>query len=541
VAPCALAALWILICVAVNPIGDFPLDDDWAWTGSVRALAESHRLVIVGWAGMSLVAQIAGGALLSMIFGFSHSLLHLAGEAAGLISVLSLYALGRALGAARGVSFIVALVFALNPLVVQLSSTFMTDVPFAAMLLVSLAGLAWSLRSGSRAGLALMALMPIAATLTRQLGLAIPLAMAIGCVIGRRLDLRHLIAIMVAGVGSWVGLDVYERWLRRSGQMSGYYGEQAHVALQVIGHPRLWDKMIPRIGTRFEEIFIYIGFFVLPLLPMLLGRRLEMRRRERRVALGATLLFAVVTLVWLIATGRRMPFDHGFNLIDFGVGPVTLTDVYLKELPHTPTLDSRVWTAVTLLGALGGCGVMFLSITSLLQLIGGERSTEKTLAATAQAYSGGYFLILITAKFLFDRYLITLFAAWMLSALWNGRDTVRRWMIAAALAGLLPLALFSVGATHDYQAWNRARWKALHDLATVYRVPPEQIDGGFEFNGQARYGHASTPGKAWWWVEDDRYMVTMGDMPGYHVFMKVAWTRWIGAHDAQIFVLERNP
>jgi Dolichyl-phosphate-mannose-protein mannosyltransferase len=539
--PCALAALWIAIGVAVNPIGNFPLDDDWAWGGSVRTLAESHRLVIVGWAGMSLVAQIAGGALLSVIFGFSYSVLHLACQAAGLVSVLSLYALGRALGAARPVSFVAALAFAVNPLVVQLSSTFMTDVPFAAMLSLSLAGLGWSLRSGARAGLAAIALLPIAATLTRQVGLAIPLAMAIGCIIGRRLDLRHLIALMVAGFGSWVGLDLYERWLARTGQMSGYYGEQAHVALQILGHPRLWAKMFPRISTRFEEMFIYIGFFSLPVLPMMLWRRWEARRRERWAALGAALIFAALTLVWLAGPQRRMPFDHGFTLTDFGLGPITLTDVYLKQMPHVPTLDPRLWTGVTFLGALGGCGVVFVLILSLMQLVGRERSAEKALAASALAYAGGYFLVLITAKFLFDRYLITLFIAWTLAALWNGREAAPRWVLAAALAGLLPIALFSVGATHDYLAWNRARWKALHDLQTVYRVSPEQIDGGFEFNGQERYGKASRPGKAWWWVEDDRYMVTMGGMPGYHVFFRVPYARWLGPRDSSIFVMERNP
>jgi hypothetical protein len=34
----ALCAIWIGMMIAVDPIGDFPLNDDWAWGLAVKTL-----------------------------------------------------------------------------------------------------------------------------------------------------------------------------------------------------------------------------------------------------------------------------------------------------------------------------------------------------------------------------------------------------------------------------------------------------------------------------------------------------------------------
>ena len=49
------------MAIAVNPIGDFPLNDDWAWGRAVKTLYEHHELKIPEFAGMSLIAQILWG------------------------------------------------------------------------------------------------------------------------------------------------------------------------------------------------------------------------------------------------------------------------------------------------------------------------------------------------------------------------------------------------------------------------------------------------------------------------------------------------
>jgi len=49
-----------------------------------------------------------------------------------------------------------------------------------------------------------------------------------------------------------------------------------------------------------------------------------------------------------------------------------------------------------------------------------------------------------------------------------------------------------------------------------------------------------TPGKSWWWVKDDRYMVAFGPVAGYR---QAAWwpaRRWLPRSPAGVALLERR-
>ena len=87
-----------------------------------------------------------------------------------------------------------------------------------------------------------------------------------------------------------------------------------------------------------------------------------------------------------------------------------------------------------------------------------------------------------------------------------------------ALAVLAPLALYAVACTRDYLTWNDRRWTALHSLTAEHHIPPEHIDGGFEFNGLNLFDPAYEPkqGKSSWWVVDDRYVVAFGPISGIY-------------------------
>ena len=114
------------------------------------------------------------------------------------------------------------------------------------------------------------------------------------------------------------------------------------------------------------------------------------------------------------------------------------------------------------------------------------------------------------------------------------------------------LAWYAVAGTHDYLAWNRARYAGLVEL-TAAGVPPEQIDGGMEYNGwtlaarlnhwptdaDARVGQAPTQ-KSWWWVVDDRFVVSFRPLPGYGVRQSIPFSRWLPPGEGRIVVLERG-
>ena len=71
---------WLLILfmaaeVFINPIGEFPLNDDWAYSRLVFNYIEKGVITSTGWEGSLFYPQMFLGIFLSTIFGFSFSML----------------------------------------------------------------------------------------------------------------------------------------------------------------------------------------------------------------------------------------------------------------------------------------------------------------------------------------------------------------------------------------------------------------------------------------------------------------------------------
>jgi hypothetical protein len=145
-----------------------------------------------------------------------------------------------------------------------------------------------------------------------------------------------------------------------------------------------------------------------------------------------------------------------------------------------------------------------------------------------------YLALLIAAGF-FDRYLILLVPlALVLGASGTAHEGARRGPFSVGLGLAALYAVFSVAATHDYFAWNRARWTALHDLERE-GVPASAIDGGYEWNGVFRYD----PTAPWWWAGEEEYVVAFGSAPGYREVARYPYRRLLPPGEASVLVLRR--
>ena len=147
-----------------------------------------------------------------------------------------------------------------------------------------------------------------------------------------------------------------------------------------------------------------------------------------------------------------------------------------------------------------------------------------------------------TLLFIYDRYLIpalplTLFFLASISA---GRPVRRH---RAATAGVLCVltAIFAVLGTHDYMAWNRARWTAITDLQKAGIAGPADLDGGFEYNGLYSYDYRYHPSgeKSWWWVNKDDYQITFGPIEGLKIIRQYAYETWLPPAKRFILVLSK--
>jgi hypothetical protein len=539
-----IVGLWILAALLINPRGEFPLNDDWCYSGTVKALLEGGGLKLPGCSSPNIIAQILWGALFCLPFGFSFLALRISTLTLGVIGVLALYGLLRETGAERGTALFGALLLAFNPLYLVLSYTFMSDVPFTAVSLVSfyflVRGLKRSLRLEIAAGLFFACL----ALLIRQNGLAIFIAFGLAYLAKSGLRLRNiLLASIPVALGGAVQL-LWQMWLTHK-----------HIFLPVYTRQAKWmtsPDFSWQAATSFVRglaiISVYLGLFLLPLLLFVGRTKLAELCRSRLLNLTAVLL-----VVWaaFLLRHQQMPFLPNV-LYDLGLGPATLRDSFLLKLPSLPTAGKTFWLVVAFVGLAGAFVLLQMTFLALGEALNirpisaPKRVPLVLLFAAGLVYLAPMAMLFIDIELAFDRYLLFLVAVGipvvilMVSNLSPGRagSAIR----TVAIASLVLYGTFSIAGTHDYLSWNRARWQALNNLAVEQRVTPIDIDGGFEFNGWYLYDLNYIPRlkKSWWWVFRDDFMVTFGPVPEFTEIRRYPFRRWLPPGEGNILVLRRS-
>lgn len=531
-----LIAVWILAVLAVDPIGNFPLNDDWAYASAVRALVQQGEIRLSGWTATNLIAQLLWGALFCLPFGFSFTALRVSTLVLAVLGVLATYGLLREAQAKPGTALIGAATLAFAPIYFALSFTFMTDVPFTAVATLSSWLLLRGLRRGGRteiiAGLALA----MTAILIRQIGLAIPIAFALAYVIKRGFGFRRVIEAITPITAGFAVQTAYQGWLHWLDRVPPTFGAQIATIRTQLSLP--WPTIIGDAATIFFYFLVYTGFLLLPFL--IVVYRADSGRRERIVYLGAAGASAVVTVI-LAADRVLMPL-HGNVLSKAGIGP--------SDLASSPALFRLLMTFLAFFGA-------FLQVPGLIRGSSIESFASRRAGFGAQRpHVLAFALAIIAIEFapmpflglgphgFYDRYLIVLLP-WLMVIL-AGCDFAppssrRRAAWVTGVAALVSMTAFSIGATHDYMAMHRTHWAALDDTMRRYHVGPESIDGGFEFNAWYLYddNYISKPGKSWWWVIDDDYVVQRFLRLGYEKLAEYSVDCWLPWSSGEAIVQRR--
>ncbi|HOS04295.1 MAG TPA: hypothetical protein PKZ01_14545, partial [Candidatus Hydrogenedentes bacterium] len=114
----------------VSPRGDFALNDDWVYAKAVQSFLDTGRFQQHPYAASIAVGMQLYGSVWAKAFGFSYTVLRLSTLSC---LVLCLWAIARcavAMGMSRATALVCSGLVVCNPIVINLSYTFMTDVPF---------------------------------------------------------------------------------------------------------------------------------------------------------------------------------------------------------------------------------------------------------------------------------------------------------------------------------------------------------------------------------------------------------------------------
>lgn len=181
-----MLTFWAVAIIFISPVGNFPLNDDWHYGHPVLHLFDEGAYLIKVPVASNLFFQVAWGYLFCKIGGsFDFTWLRYSVIFWGILTTFSFYGLLRHLRLRSQQALGLALLLFFNPVFFSLSFTFMTDVPFLALAVLSILCYMKFLEEPLllyRMGGFLMAIL---AFLVRQPGLLIPIAFELALLASR--------------------------------------------------------------------------------------------------------------------------------------------------------------------------------------------------------------------------------------------------------------------------------------------------------------------------------------------------------------------
>jgi len=532
-----LVAVQLAVAVLVRPRGNFPLNDDWAYAHSVQWLLAEHRVRLSDWIAMNLLPQtLAGGAVAAMA-GFSFEALRHVTQAVALLTSVAAFYWFRANRLEPGAALVATLVVIAFPAWPQLANSYMSDLYGLLFALAAATLFLRALDEPTRGRLILATLLAAAGVLQRQVVLVVPFAFMAAWLWTQRPWSVRVVAIALVPFLAAIGAEaLYQLYLVRG---PGLPDAQHYIHSRV---PLLLGKTLTNedghtqwVASNVATIAGYLGLFLAPWL-LWWGMGGASRAMRWTVAVGGAVL-----AVAAIASGWLPPYRPNQVIDAAGIGPFTIYDAVPRGLAGLDRSAGAFWTVAGAAAAFGIAALLALLVATLAHLLRAGRKAEAPrvfLAAIVVAYLGPF----IVTDYI-DRYMLV--AMPFLAALWARTWTRRAAPLASGVALASIVAALALGAiaTRDYFAWNRDRWDLIRN-AESRGATPETLDGGFEYNGLMRHEvkpRGAAPGKSWWWVKDDEWVVAFTAVPGYEEVERRNVRHWLPRSPGEIRLLRRKP
>ncbi len=522
----------------VNPAGNFPLNDDWQYARPVWSLLNKGTYVATDSYSPILIAQVFWGYLFCFPGGFSFTALRISTMVLSLVCIMVFYALLLKTSKNSKLSFLGALLLCTNPFFLILSDGFMTDVPFLTFAIISIYFFIRSYENNKNSDVIIATCFAILATLIRQFGIVIPIAYCFVAIIKNKpkfiSGLKYILPAFITLAALKLGL----LWLTHIG--SGLTPYKGTDLIDFFKRPKEIYEHTTEWGS---YIFLYSGFFLLPVLTLTaINSITQLTRKNKIILFVGTIAFIPLLVIWC------QKFLYGNIMHTYGIGPQTLKGMLdiVNPNPDFPVAPLKILQSMAFLG-----GVMLaLNLGSVcINLVKSFREKNLTGKFFVQLFIVlaflGYALLLFIPDFFFDRYLLPFIPLSALLIIANVGDNIKIKAPVYISGCVIALLIGCAGAamTHDYFAWNRTRWSATDYLMKDLKISPHNIDGGYEFNGWLLDKNfppdPKSPNRSWWSVDDDEYIVAFHNFDGYTIFKEYPYQNYLPYETKKIFVLHR--
>lgn len=487
----ALVLIWLLAFILIWPIGEFPINDDWAYAKNVHNLMVNGRFVVDDWPAMNLISQTIYGSAITGIFGFSFTVLRISIFFLSVFSSIYLFNIvNRLSGKNSFVAFSLTCFFSFHAMYMHLSMTYMTDVFFSSMLIFALHALLNYRLDGKRSSYFWFTFWCVMAILCRQQALVFALLIIPGVFQQKTAFWKKVFLSIFPLFLCWLASDKYRHHL--TANHVGHNLQQVHHLIDYLKIAPLEKHMLQS-----SDLLLVIGGLLFPValfLVFIYWRGFQRKDFVLLLLTSVSSFFLTKSAIGIYPTGNISEmFEIGPRLIKGG------GEVMIGE-------SARFWHLVNYLLASVSLGLIFFfilirrrSITLLHQNL-----LDRTIYLFVILI---YFLFVSVSNAYFDRYAIPLFLVLLLFLVpVKVNNTIGLKIVFAGF--FIVLFSFSVVENLDYFNWQKKRFEAIHYLHEK-GVSDFEIDGGFEFNGWVKKNSAypTDAKKSWWWVVDDKFIV----------------------------------
>ncbi len=245
------------------PLRNQTYQDDWAYIQSVRDFLNTGILKVSEWSSASLIFPIYWGSIFSKIFGYSIQSLHLSTIAILYLGTISFYFLLKRLHLNDTKAIFFSVILFSFPWVFQFSYSFLTDIPFMSLSIITILFYTISLQENKTSFYFLGSIFATFSFLTRQLGVVFPLSIFIILVYLDISQKKFVLKRYLAALFPFLILALfYILWLKTDGNLTnGQYQASTIFFKQTM--PYLTPFNIPRIGTTYGYYLSYVQRIVI--------------------------------------------------------------------------------------------------------------------------------------------------------------------------------------------------------------------------------------------------------------------------------------
>ncbi|MBS1996851.1 MAG: glycosyltransferase family 39 protein [Cyanobacteria bacterium SZAS LIN-2] len=578
----ALGAIALFFCAvfAVATFGgDFPLNDDWSYGETTRTFLNTGRLYMPTACAVGF-AHIGWGLIFAKLLGFSYVTLRISSIVAGLVGAFFAYLALLEIGLHRRESLFCALVYAANPIGVNLYLGFMSDGPALALAAAYCYYLLAALRRKSfKLGAVALLVLLLAITIRQSIVILALAAPAFLFVRMGSLKQRLLFAalFLLVPVLSFWAIDAWLLMRDASG-----HSLVDHYAAARAGHGSYLSAFLK---TPLEQLFkttaalgvvgCYLGLFLSPMLISLLAVSLLKIKRSGaalsryRPSAGRLVCLSLALALFVCGLSAYYELSLQHALMPFCENVLRITSVGAQGIMGianpilTPRQKMRLtivsyWLAVVLLTQL--FALLFISGDSVRsRLAAAGKSLKAALTGDPERFCSPQLLAVLICCFASigfitvetlvrctDRYYLIALLPTVLALAYFAKISKMRFASPFAWIVLGLFLWYSLAAAQDYLSSNAARWRGLVKLE-AQGLKSSSIDGGAEYNIMrdlpiyaSRY-RGAPPRDSWrWWpIRGEEYIVSFSPIPEYDDLWQEKYYSFLTLSEHSVHVLKQ--